>query len=694
MGQLTNDFINSDSWSFDDSGWGKIDNTLGANDTVNSTYKSGETAKEKLGYLSNIEHHKTLFATGVMQTVDYVRNAHYQTQIVTIANFDSNAPNATNPAPTVAGDSHVIVTGNRHEVYYKLVGAIPTSKLDEIIQDLASGQTTVITMINVMDEDGNFGNISSTTTPPNWDPRTRFEHGIDGSPLPQTSSPIIDPSYDAQPPGIFEPVRVKHDQTWLDWFGGHRGDAGDQAIFFVAGVADSMTMNISYLTRNAVGGDGIDYDSGGYVWGTRTGTAISLATGGPAMVKGVASGAKALKAAANSFDEAGQCANLLTKVIHGGCFVSGTLVTLSEMPYSESNTNALWSDSTWLDDIRNNISWTSHTDSDSTTKLSSSSLLSQSSSLLQVPIENVPIGARVPTKNPKPWEFDDSLPEPDKETWALIKLTVERNDGGIVDAEIIRPREWIERNGIKAGRLLPLNLPELEVSGFAQVTVIEYCPRIATGEGSVVTARFLTREVHSIARVIVARLSETSLHDSSNVGFNCDEMETIEGTLIHPIWSEDRQDWVPLGKLIEGERLRGTGGIVEVRSIEIASVAQPVYNIEVHGEHVYEASDFGLLVHDAYSSTSGNNIAAALGQRMHKLYKAGLDDQISTFKEYVIKGTRKKIDFLDVKNGIVYELKPNNPKAIARGWSQAQGYVNDLQSLFPGSNWRIVVDTY
>jgi hypothetical protein len=60
---------------------------------------------------------------------------------------------------------------------------------------------------------------------------------------------------------------------------------------------------------------------------------------------------------------------------------------------------------------------------------------------LQVPIESVPIGSRVPTKNPNRFEVDPQ-PEPDEATWAKLSITVERSDGGIVDAEIIRPRSW------------------------------------------------------------------------------------------------------------------------------------------------------------------------------------------------------------------------------------------------------------
>jgi hypothetical protein len=68
-------------------------------------------------------------------------------------------------------------------------------------------------------------------------------------------------------------------------------------------------------------------------------------------------------------------------------------------------------------------------------------------------------------------------------------------------------------------------------------TPIDDCPPIA--DGSVATARFVTREVHVVASVDVLGA------DGS--------VETITGTTIHPVWSVDRQGWVPLGELVEGE---------------------------------------------------------------------------------------------------------------------------------------------
>jgi hypothetical protein len=213
-----------------------------------------------------------------------------------------------------------------------------------------------------------------------------------------------------------------------------------------------------------------------------------------------------------------------------------------------------------------------------------------------IPIEQIPLGARIPTKNPKPWEYDDSLPEPDQATWAKVSITMHRNDGGIVDAELLRPRWWIAQHNIVAGKLLPMNIEELQVHGSAIVTSIDECPEIAGGEGSVVTATFKTREVNTVVRAEIIGPDGT--------------IEKIEGTPIHPIWSVDRNDWVPLGELTEGETLQASGGIATVLSLALVTCSVPVYNIEVHGEHVYQVGELGLLVHNTCNHLRGNMISA------------------------------------------------------------------------------------
>jgi len=81
---------------------------------------------------------------------------------------------------------------------------------------------------------------------------------------------------------------------------------------------------------------------------------------------------------------------------------------------------------------------------------------------------------------------------------------------------------------------------------------------------------------------------------------------------------------------------------------------------------------------------------------MHKAYNAG-----KVGKEFrLLSG--KRIDYLDIQNGIIYELKPFNPRAIKAGQNQLNMYLKELQSPamlqkypeFRGINWKTVLDTY
>lgn len=98
------------------------------------------------------------------------------------------------------------------------------------------------------------------------------------------------------------------------------------------------------------------------------------------------------------------------------------------------------------------------------------------------------------------------------------------------------------------------------------------------------TGRFVTRQVDEIARVEILGADG--------------QIETLEGTTIHPIWSEDRQDWVPLGELQQGEALLAASGPAIALSVALHSILAPVYNIEVHGEYVYQVGEFAFLVHN------------------------------------------------------------------------------------------------
>ncbi|XZE21313.1 polymorphic toxin-type HINT domain-containing protein [Pirellulaceae bacterium SH449] len=163
---------------------------------------------------------------------------------------------------------------------------------------------------------------------------------------------------------------------------------------------------------------------------------------------------------------------------------------------------------------------------------------------------------------------------------------------------MIRPAEYWEQQGAVPGGLTYVEFTELEASGLAKVTSIEPCPPIASGTGQVVTARIVTRQVAELVEI-------------EFVGG-----ETLTGTPQHPIWSIERQDWVELGDLEVGEHLWTEAGPIEISSTRLLGTGESVYNLEVHGHHIYQVSELGVLVHNAgihsYNlgvSLAGGNVA-------------------------------------------------------------------------------------
>jgi Protein of unknown function (DUF1557). len=77
--------------------------------------------------------------------------------------------------------------------------------------------------------------------------------------------------------------------------------------------------------------------------------------------------------------------------------------------------------------------------------------------------------------------------------------------------------------------------------------------------------------------------------------------EPIGCTDNHRFWSEDRKEYIEAGQLRAGERVWTR----KLGSTTVAATAprpgtHRVYNLEVHGEHVYEVGELGTLVHNEY----------------------------------------------------------------------------------------------
>jgi hypothetical protein len=232
-----------------------------------------------------------------------------------------------------------------------------------------------------------------------------------------------------------------------------------------------------------------------------------------------------------------------------------------------------------------------------------------------IPIEAVMLGQRVPTRNPMCNEDYSTAKDNNYFGWKRITLEVCHANGSIVDVQLLRSEDWIERNGLRAGERFDLLVTEIELDASAFVVSIEDGPEVLPGEGAVVTGRFVTRQGSDLVRV--------TLEDGTK----------LVGTSSHPVWSPVEMQWRGLGEFKSGQYVQTRFGFVAV-SVESLPDRVPVYNIEVDGEHVYEVTDLGILVHNATGFncaryvelyikkySPGSKLTAAESRQFNKLAK-------------------------------------------------------------------------
>ncbi|QDU88602.1 hypothetical protein Pla175_19820 [Pirellulimonas nuda] len=164
--------------------------------------------------------------------------------------------------------------------------------------------------------------------------------------------------------------------------------------------------------------------------------------------------------------------------------------------------------------------------------------------------------------------------------WRQMTLRAPKRGGGHAEVEMLRPAWWLEEHGVRAGGEVDIEVPECGIEGRAKVLGVGPCPPIPPGPGRVVTATFH----HQAAATIDVAVEGLA--------------EPIGATPNHPFWSETEQRFVRADQLRPGEEVRTLHGTARVASISPRGPPEPVYNLEVHAEHVYRVGETGLLVHN------------------------------------------------------------------------------------------------
>ena len=192
--------------------------------------------------------------------------------------------------------------------------------------------------------------------------------------------------------------------------------------------------------------------------------------------------------------------------------------------------------------------------------------------------------------NPLEWGPDLEV-EPAE--WRLVTLRWDTPDGGSLEADTLRPSEWVKAHGGVGGRASVEN-SDIATLGQAAITAVTACPDIHAGPGRLVTSVYR----HSPKPVLALRVEG--------------ESKPITVTGNHPFWSEDRRDFVRADSLRPGERLQNAAGeSVAVLSARPRGPPQRVYNLEVDAEHAYRVGTGGLLVHNACATRLKNSLESA-----------------------------------------------------------------------------------
>ena len=259
-------------------------------------------------------------------------------------------------------------------------------------------------------------------------------------------------------------------------------------------------------------------------------------------------------------------------------------------------------------------------------------------------ISELGIGDRLPGENPQGNDGSGEL-EFLLKPHCVYSLRYEKEDGTFCNIKLLRPDDWLDTvesqiRRVADGKVLDgidlqlpdflplastqdcelevwLDLEELGCVGWATVTDVDDSFEYREGVGNLVTGTF----EHEVGEVVDLLLEEQD--------------KPIGVTTTHPFWSVDREDFVTVADLYEGERVQLYNG--ETKRV-VQKLPRPgpqvVYNLEVFGEHVYCVTPDGALVHNYSCKEVVRKANATFGRSRTRIPDA--------FKQLILERSNRK----------------------------------------------------
>lgn len=170
--------------------------------------------------------------------------------------------------------------------------------------------------------------------------------------------------------------------------------------------------------------------------------------------------------------------------------------------------------------------------------------------------------------------------------WRSLKLELTQEDGSVALLSMLRPLWWIEITGAKEGGTVWLESEEAGLSGQAKILSLRDDVTIDS------------RKLGPNAAPVIGTIKHQNAH-IIELMINGDQDQKLGVTPSHPLYSADREDWVPAGEFRIGERIKTEGGsVAKVTAILDEGRRETVYNLEIHRAESYYVGEQRMLAHN------------------------------------------------------------------------------------------------
>jgi hypothetical protein len=161
-------------------------------------------------------------------------------------------------------------------------------------------------------------------------------------------------------------------------------------------------------------------------------------------------------------------------------------------------------------------------------------------------------------------------------------------NGSVSEIQLLRPTTWLEHHGIaQKGKSTYLHLPEMGLEGFATVTNLAHF-RVTKSDTASEDEAWSGGLVTGVFKHIANGVYHLRYSNGDTLG--------VTGT--HPLYSLDRQGFVPVEDIKEGEHLLSKAGIITVVAKTYDPTPQAVYNLEVGQWHNFLVGQSAVVVHN------------------------------------------------------------------------------------------------